>query len=69
MLDDALKAVRSLKQADISEVGKYANPPAGVKLVMEAVCTLLVIAPKRSNKGAQHSYRTHLAPTSHSWQK
>ena len=34
---DCGAVLRNLKLSDLSEVAKYANPPAGVKLVMEAM--------------------------------
>jgi dynein heavy chain len=39
-LDAAVAVLRNLKLSDLSEVAKYANPPAGVKLVTEAMCVL-----------------------------
>jgi dynein heavy chain len=44
-LDAAVAVLRNLKVSDLSEVAKYANPPAGVKLVMEAMCVLREIKP------------------------
>jgi len=44
-LDAAVAVLRNLKLSDLSEVAKYANPPAGVKLVMEAMCVLREIKP------------------------
>ncbi|CAM9934355.1 unnamed protein product, partial [Phaeothamnion confervicola] len=40
-LDEALRALDSLKKDDIVEVKSFANPPAAVQTVMEAVCLLL----------------------------
>jgi len=45
-LDAAVSVLRNLKLSDLSEVAKYANPPAGVKLVTEAMCVLKAIPPK-----------------------
>jgi len=45
-LDEAVQILRDLKLAEISEVAKYANPPGGVKLVVEAICVIRNIAPK-----------------------
>ena len=43
----AVAVLRNLKQSDLSEVAKYANPPAGVKLVIEAMCVMKGVQPKR----------------------
>lgn len=39
-LENAIKALDTLKPSDIGEVKAMSNPPAGVKLVMEAVCVM-----------------------------
>jgi len=36
-LEDAVRSLKQLKISDVQEVGAYKSPPAGVKLVMEAV--------------------------------
>ena len=38
---EAQKSVQSIKKQQLTEVRSMANPPAGVKLALEAVCTLL----------------------------
>ncbi|CAM9257732.1 unnamed protein product, partial [Hapterophycus canaliculatus] len=40
-LEEALKALNSLKRDDISEVKSFQNPPEAVQTVMNAVCLLL----------------------------
>lgn len=40
-LESAVKALKSLTKADITEVKSFTNPPNAVRIVMEAVCTLL----------------------------
>lgn len=40
ILQAALDALNTLKPADITLVKSMKNPPAGVKLVMEAVCVM-----------------------------
>lgn len=40
-LEDAIKALDSLKRDDISEVKSFQNPPQAVQTVMNAVCLLL----------------------------
>ena len=38
--------LKNLKLSDLDEAAKYANPPAGVKLTMEAMCVLKAVPPK-----------------------
>ena len=42
MLEEATAALNTIKQDDIVFIKAMKNPPQGVKLVMEAVCVLLV---------------------------
>lgn len=46
-LEAALAALDTLKPADITIVKSMKNPPAGVRLVMEAVCVLKGVKPER----------------------
>ena len=48
-LESALAALNTLKPADITIVKTMNNPPAGVKLVMSAVCVMKGIKPDRIN--------------------
>ena len=41
-MNAAMAALDTLKQNDITIVKNFTNPPAGVRLVMEAVCILKV---------------------------
>ena len=41
-LDAAVRALDTLKQQDITIVKTMTNPPAGVRLVMEAICIMKV---------------------------
>lgn len=52
LLDAALQALNTLSKNDITEVKSMKSPPAAVKLVMEAVCQMLFIKPKRINDPA-----------------
>ena len=45
-LEAALKSLKSLQRSDIVEVKAMRNPPAGVKLVMEATCIMFGEKPK-----------------------
>ena len=49
MLEAALRALDTLTKADITEVKAMKNPPAAVKVVMETVCHMLDVKPKRIN--------------------
>ena len=42
-LDAAVRALDTLKQQDITIVKTMTNPPAGVRLVMEAICIMKVL--------------------------
>ena len=44
-LEAAVKALRTLKKDDITEVKSMKSPPAGVKLTMEAVCIMKEVPP------------------------
>ncbi|CAF0758924.1 unnamed protein product [Brachionus calyciflorus] len=46
-LDAALASLKSLNRNDVTEVKAMRNPPDGVKLVMEAVCIMKKVAPKK----------------------
>lgn len=48
-LESALAALNTLKPADITIVKTMKNPPAGIKLVMSAVCVMRDIKPDRVN--------------------
>lgn len=47
ILNSALKALDTLKPADITIIKSMTNPPAGVRLVMEAVCILKGVKPDK----------------------
>ncbi|XP_065834129.1 dynein axonemal heavy chain 7-like [Oscarella lobularis] len=49
ILESALAALNTLTSADITVVKTMKSPPAGVHLVMEAVCILKIIKPDRVN--------------------
>ncbi|XP_071960977.1 dynein axonemal heavy chain 3-like [Antedon mediterranea] len=46
-LNAAIRALDTLKQADITVVKSMTNPPPGVKLVMEAICIMKGIKPEK----------------------
>ena len=48
-LEAALSALNTLKPADITIVKTMKSPPAGVKLVMAAVCVMRDIKPDKIN--------------------
>lgn len=47
ILNDALAALDTIKEADINYIRKLGNPPAAIKLVMEAVCVILDVKPAK----------------------
>ena len=51
-LEAALAALNILKPADITVVKSMNNPPAGVKLVMSAVCVMKDVKPDKINDPA-----------------
>lgn len=55
LLEAALTALDTLSKNDITEVKSMKSPPAAVKLVMEAVCQMMSIKPKRINDPADPS--------------
>jgi dynein heavy chain len=46
-LDAAVASLKSLNKGDITEVKSMLNPPAGVRLVMETVCIMQGVKPKK----------------------
>jgi dynein heavy chain len=52
MLEAALNALNTLTKNDITEVKSMKSPPSGVKLVMEAVCIMKGIKPRKINDPA-----------------
>ncbi|XP_055888364.1 dynein axonemal heavy chain 1-like isoform X4 [Biomphalaria glabrata] len=46
-LESALTSLKNINKSDITEVRALQRPPPGVKLVMEAVCIMKQIAPKK----------------------
>jgi hypothetical protein len=45
ILNDALSALDTIKEADIAYIKKLTNPPSAIKLVLEAVCVVLDAKP------------------------
>lgn len=45
----AIAALDTIKAADIKLIQSFKNPPAAIKLVMEAVCVLLDVKPAKVN--------------------
>jgi dynein heavy chain len=61
-LDAALKALKTLSKADITEVKNFKKPPGGVIITMEAVCIMLEKKPNKianpNGKGKVNDYWT-----------
>jgi dynein heavy chain len=51
LLESALSALNTLSKGDITEVKSMKSPPAPVKVVMEAVCQMLGVKPKKVGAG------------------
>ena len=57
ILNDALAALDTIKEADIAYIKKLTNPPSAIKLVLEAVCVVLDVKPvKVSGHSARRTY-------------
>lgn len=52
ILNEALAALDTIKEADINYIKKLGNPPATIKLVMEAVCVILDVKPAKGKDDA-----------------
>jgi dynein heavy chain, axonemal len=46
-VQDALAALDTIKEADVTYIKKLGNPPAAIKTVMEAVCIVLAVKPAK----------------------
>ena len=55
LLEKALAALNTLTKGDITEVKSMKNPPSVVKLVMESVCHMLGVKPKKVQDPANPS--------------
>ncbi|RVE49566.1 hypothetical protein evm_005794 [Chilo suppressalis] len=62
-LEAALQALNTLKPADITLVKSMKNPPAGVKLVMEAVCVMKGIKGDRKMDANGKPYEDYWGPS------
>ncbi|KAJ7552701.1 hypothetical protein O6H91_06G065600 [Diphasiastrum complanatum] len=63
VLEEALAALDTLSANDINYVKKLANPPAAVKLVMEAVCVILEVKPVKIPDGKGGSTMDYWKPS------
>ena len=46
--EQAMAALKVIKKSDLAQVKKYAKPPPGVILTMEAVCIMMGVKPKKT---------------------
>lgn len=58
-LNDAVAALNTLKPQDISAIKTMQNPPAGVRLVMEAVCIMKGIKAERKTDGTGKTFEDY----------
>ncbi|CAM6082178.1 unnamed protein product [Calypogeia fissa] len=63
ILNDALAALDTLTVNDINYVKKLTNPPAAIKLVMEAVCVILEVKPAKVPDGKGGSLMDYWKPS------
>ena len=47
IMNEALAALDTIKEADINYIKKLGNPPAAIKLVLEAICVILDAKPAK----------------------
>jgi dynein heavy chain, axonemal len=48
ILNEALAALDTIKEADINYIKKLGNPPSAIKLVMEVICVILDVKPAKA---------------------
>ena len=63
ILNDAISALDTLKPADINYVKGLKNPPAAIKLVMEAVCVILDVKPAKAKDDSGKSIDDYWKPS------
>ncbi|KAL2622254.1 hypothetical protein R1flu_002459 [Riccia fluitans] len=63
VLEEALLALDTLSANDINYVKKLTNPPAAIKLVMEAVCVILEVKPAKLPDGKGGSIQDYWKPS------
>lgn len=63
ILNEALAALDTIKEADISYIKKLANPPSGIKLVLEAVCVILDVKPAKMKDEAGKTVPDYWKPS------
>ncbi|KAK9828903.1 hypothetical protein WJX72_002692 [[Myrmecia] bisecta] len=63
ILEDALAALDTIKEADITYIKKLGNPPYAIKLVMEAVCVILDVKPAKAKDDAGKPINDYWKPS------
>ncbi|KAI8468854.1 MAG: dynein heavy chain 8 [Monoraphidium minutum] len=63
ILNDALAALDTIKEADIAYMRKLANPPGAIKLVLEAVCVVLDVKPVKAKDEAGKEVKDYWKPS------
>ncbi|KAL3142804.1 hypothetical protein ABBQ38_003103 [Trebouxia sp. C0009 RCD-2024] len=63
ILEDALAALDTIKEADITYIRKLGNPPGAIKLVMEAVCVILDVKPAKAKDDAGKPINDYWKPS------
>jgi hypothetical protein len=70
ILNEALAALDTIKEADISYIRKLPQPPTAIKLVLEAVCVILDVKPakgKDESGGCSSSGAARATGVKHRW--
>lgn len=62
MLDEAIKALKTINTKDFVTMKSYNSPPYPIKLALEAACIMLGVAPKIIEKPAPKGNKTIKIP-------
>ena len=63
ILNEALEALDTIKEADISYIKKLQNPPMTIKLVLEAVCVILDVKPAKAKDDQGKEFKDYWKPS------
>ena len=63
ILNEALAALDTIKEADINYIKKLGNPPAAIKLVMEVICVILDVKPAKAKDDTGKAIQDYWKPS------
>ena len=63
ILNEALAALDTIKEADINYIKKLGNPPGAIKLVLEAICVILDAKPAKAKDEAGRTVNDYWKPS------